>query len=279
MSKRSKKKVFKIKKRGRRQKELFNISKFKKSLQRSGLDESMCEDLLKQVDPEKSYYQSTASLFRRTHDAIYKKSKKLAAHYNIKRSILELGPTGYPFEILGAEIFKTKGFKTKVSVIKKGVFVSHEIDVVAKRPDLTIFCECKFHRNSNHKNDIKLPLYVYARYLDLKNTKKYKKVQYAIMTNTDFSEDAIKYSEGVGLMLFSLDYPDKNTFIDLMKQYKVYPVTILKTLKKKEAALLLEKKIVVIKHLKVSHLENLGLTKERILEVKSEIKELLNNYK
>jgi hypothetical protein len=237
---------------------------------------AMCDELISEVDPQKHCFQSTASLFRRTHSRIYKKSKKLAAHYNIKKAIFELGPTGYPFEILCAEIFKTKGFKTQVSVVKSGQYVTHEVDVVATRPDLTIFCECKFHRNHKHKNDVKLPLYVNSRYLDLESTGKYGNIQYAIMTNTNFSVDAIKYAAGVGLMLFSLDYPDKSTFLDQMKRYKVYPVTILKSLKKREASQLLEDKIVVIKRLKRKHLEELSIESDRINEIMSEIKALLS---
>lgn len=265
---------FSIKKRGR-PKEPFDVNKFKRSLKRTGLNKSMCDDLIEKIDPSNPCYQSTSSLFRRTHNAIYKHSKRLAAFYNIKRSIFELGPTGYPFEVLCSEIFKTKGFKTQVSVIKKGEFVEHEVDVLATRPDITVFCECKFHRRRGHKNGIKLPLYVHSRYLDLKNTNKYGEINYAIMTNTPFSSDAIKYAKGVGLMLFSLDYPDKETFLDLMKRYKVYPVTILKNLKKAEAAQLLQKKVVVIKQLKTAHLKKIGLDDNRIIEVMSEVKALL----
>jgi hypothetical protein len=275
MSKKARRKKFNINKRGRF-KEQFDVNKFKRSLKRSGLSKSLRDELIAKIDPKKACYKSTASLFRKTHKEIYKKSKKLAAHYNIKRSIFELGPTGYPFEILSAEILKTKGFKTQVSVVKQGQFVKHEVDVVAKRPDLTIFCECKFHRNQRFKNDIKLPLYIHSRYLDLKNSQNFGEIQYAIMTNTNFSRDAINYSKGVGLLLFSLDYPSKGTFLDLMKRYKVYPVTILKNLKKREAAQLLQHNIVVIKHLKPLHLQKIGLDKIQISHVMGEVKALLN---
>lgn len=275
MTKKKKRPSYTIRKRGRPQ-ELFDINKFKKSLQKSGLDKAMCDEFVSKVDPDKSYCHSTAALFRRTHNRIYKKSKKLAAYYNIKRAILDLGPTGYPFEILCSEIFKAKGFSTEVSVIKKGQFIKHEVDIIATRPDLTLFCECKFHRSYRYRNDIKLPLYIHSRFLDLKNTNSYGEMQYAIISNTNFTLDAIKYAEGVGLLLFSLDYPDRSTFIDLMKQYKVYPVTILRNLRKFEAARLLENKVVVIRGLKFHHLEKIGLSRDRISEVLGEVKELLS---
>ena len=46
----------------------------------------------------------------------------IAANYDIKRAIYNLGPTGYPFEILCAQMLMAKGYETKVSVIKKGKF-------------------------------------------------------------------------------------------------------------------------------------------------------------
>lgn len=274
MNRKEKRPRFFIKKRGRPD-ELFDILKYKKSLVRSGIPDEMCKDLLSKIDEKKSFVHSSASLFSRTHKAIFRKSKVLAAHYNIKRSISDLGPTGYPFEVLSAEILKTKGFKTKISVVKKGKYVSHEVDVVAERPDLTLLCECKFHRRINQKNDVKVPLYIYARYLDIMGSGAFKKAQYAIMSNTNFSKDAITYAEGVGLILFSPDYPRDGTFIDLMKKYRVYPVTIMKSLKKPVAAKLLEKNVVVLGQLREKHLRDCGLAESLIESILEEREELL----
>lgn len=190
----------------------------------------------------------------------------------MKQSLYALGPTGYPFEVLCSELFKAKGFKTSVSVTKRGKYVSHEVDVIATRADKVVYCECKFHSQKHHKNDIKIPLYVYARYLDLKSSNRGRDFSYALLTNTCFSKDAIKYSKGVGLDLFSMNYPKKNTFIDLIKKYKVFPVTALHSLKVRSKKELLEKRIVVIKQIKVSDLNEIGLNETEITKVLQEIK-------
>lgn len=273
MSKKSKKTLNKIMIRKKSNSfEEFSEKKYRQSLIRAGVSKIHTDQIVEQIQQRMKDYFSTSLLHNATYKAILKISKVHAANYNIKRAIYNLGPTGYPFEILCAEMFKAKGFKTRVSVTKKGKFVKHEVDVVARRDDINIFCECKFHNHKFHKNDIKIPLYVHSRYLDIKEGNPYDTFKYALITNTLFSEDAIKYAEGVGLLLYSMNYPKKNTFIDLIRRYKVYPITALKSLRVRDRKKLLESKIVVIKQIKRASLEELDLTELQITKVLQEIK-------
>lgn len=247
--------------------------KYIRSLRRAGLNKSNVEDILNEIGDLKKYF-STKELNFKTYKLLLKRSKLAAASYNLKQSLYALGPTGYPFEILCAELFKAKGFKTSVSVIKRGKYVNHEVDVIASRPDKTLYCECKFHSKKHHKNDIKIPLYVHSRYLDLKegNRNSNCHFNYALLTNTSFSKDAIRYAKGVGLELYAMNYPKRNTFIDLIKKYKVFPVTALHSLKVRSKKQLLENKIVVIKQVNKADLINIGLNEIEVTKVLQEIK-------
>lgn len=222
------------------------------------------------VDPD--HYFSSAKLHRETYRALLKRSALVAANYNIPQAIYSLGPTGYPFEILCAEMLKAKGFETEVGVVKQGEFISHEIDVVARRQDLNLYCEAKFHNIKQYKNDVKTALYVYARYLDLKRGNQGEDFHYALISNTTFSKDAVTYSEGVGLILISMNHPHKDTFIDHIRRYKVYPVTILKSLRKGEKRRLLEAGVVTVKQLEREHLDELKMPEERAVKVMQEVK-------
>tara|TARA_R110000744_G_scaffold28118_4_gene68105 strand:+ start:1678 stop:1851 length:174 start_codon:yes stop_codon:yes gene_type:complete len=55
-----------------------------------------------------------------------------ASKYNLKRAILELGPTGYTFERLVGALLSEKRFQIKVSVILNGECATHEIDLLAE---------------------------------------------------------------------------------------------------------------------------------------------------
>ncbi len=171
-------------------------------------------------------------------------------------------------------MLKAKGYKAKVSVMVKGEFVKHEVDVIARRDDKSVFCECKFHNRKFYKNDIKIPLYVYARFLDIQKANPNEKFDYALISNTQFSEDAIKYSKGVGLVLYSLNYPKKNTFCDIIRKYKVYPITVLKSLRVKDRRRLLDEGIVVIKQLKSKHLDLLEIEENQKIKIMQEVKVL-----
>ncbi|MEX1099426.1 MAG: restriction endonuclease [Bacteriovoracaceae bacterium] len=260
-------------KRSKRQ-EKFSLEKYKKSIMAAGLDSEAAEKVVDEVSVDPSHYFSSAKVHQATYRALLKRSALVAANYNIVNAIYALGPSGFPFEILCAQMFQAKGFETQVGVIKKGEFINHEVDIIARRQDVNIFCEAKFHNRKMYKNDVKVPLYVYARYLDLKRGNPDDDFKYALISNTKFSLDAMTYAEGVGLTLISMNHPHKDTFIDHISRYKVYPVTILLSLKKGEKRRLLDQGVVTVKQLKREHLQEAGLQEDQIVKVMQEVKVL-----
>ncbi len=260
-----------VKKRSR-QLEKFSESKLKKSLLSSGLSPQKSAEVMQEVAERLRETISSAEIQRTAGKAILRRSKICAANYNIKRAIYDLGPDGFSFEKFCAEMLKAKGFETQISVMKHGMFVTHEVDIVAERKDGTIYVECKFHNKKYHKSDIKVPLYIYSRSLDIKLANPQEEFQYAIFTNTKFSLDAISYAKGVNLLLYSLNYPEKDTFLDIIQRYKVYPVTVLKTLRKKDQRKLLDKGVVVVKQIDLELLTKIGLEQQDIRKILKEVK-------
>lgn len=266
-----KKTTRKIKKRQHFYEE-FSERKYRKSLEHAGLSKDLSTKIIEKVQKSEKDCRSTAALRSATGKEIAKVSKVLAANYNVTKAIHALGPTGFPFEILCSEMLKAKGFKTTVSVIKKGEFVDHEVDVIAERKDINIYFECKYHGQKFYKNDIQVPLYIYSRYLDIKSGNPKEKFHYGIMSNTYFSKDAIKYSTGVGILLYSMNYPKDNNFIDLIQRYKVYPISVLRSLKVSDRKLLFEKKVVVVKQINRKCLEDLKISEANIVKILKEVK-------
>lgn len=268
--------IKKIKKR-KRSYEKFNEQKYRKSLDLAGLSKDHSSQIVEKIQRSKKDCRSTTALHNATCKEILKISKVLAANYNIIKAIYALGPTGFPFEILCSEILKAKGFKTTVSVIKAGEFINHEVDIVASREDVNIYFECKFHSKKKYKNDVQLPLYVNSRFLDIRAANPDEKFQYGIISNTTFSADAIKYSAGVGILLYSMNYPKEHNFIDLIRRYKVYPISVLRSLKVSDRKKLLNKKIVVIKQVNRKSLEEVEISEANIVRVLKEVNELTHS--
>lgn len=258
--------------------EPFDLLKLRKSLQKSGASRSLCDEVVSEISPKIRDRSTSNELFKLARKTLAKKSQVLAANYHIVRGIYELGPTGYPFEKLCAEMLKKKGFHTRVGVILKGEYVKHEVDVIAERSDARLLCECKFHNKNTGKSNVKVPLYIQSRFLDiLGHHGKDSYNSYAIFSNTTFSKDAITYAEGVGIKLFSMNYPRKNTFVDHIIRYKIYPITCLKTLKRRDIQFLLDKGVVVIKQLKerIELLEEREIKPNEITAIQREINLLL----
>jgi len=264
--------------------EPFSEQKLKESLKKSGASILEIQTIVKSISP--MIYDGISS------DVIYGKAifllKKLneisASKYSLKRAIFDLGPTGYPFEKLVGALLKTKGFKTKVGVILNGEFVAHEIDVLAEKGGNVYAIECKFHSDPKAVDNIKVPLYINSRFLDIQkqwNSNEKNKTnlkQGWLVTNTRFSKDAIDYGKGIGLRMLAWDYPKNNGISKNIDQFGLYPITVLSSLLKNEKLQLIKNDIILVKEIieKSTILENMDITHQRRVKIIEEAENLCN---
>ena len=105
--------------------------------------------------------------------------------------------------------------------------------------------ECKHHLQPWNGCHIQTALYVWARFLEVKKNF----TQPMLVTNTTFTEAIIKYARGVGLRLMGWKYPKGDSLEENIERYKLYPVTLLRSIEPETLTLLLEHKIVLLKTL------------------------------
>lgn len=116
--------------------------------------------------------------------------------------------------MIGA-LLKEKEYDTKVGVTLQGECVTHEIDVLAEKDGNVYTIECKFHADARATSNVRVPLYINSRFLDIQqqwNSNPINKThlkQGWLVTNTRFTEDALNYGKCVGLTLLSWDYQKK----------------------------------------------------------------------
>jgi hypothetical protein len=198
---------------GRR--ELFNEDKLRASLERSGATDEAVEDCLSHIESELHEGMSTNEIYKHAFDFLHKWKKPVALRYSIRRAVMELGPTGFPFEQFIAEYFKDKGFEALTGQQVLGACVPHEVDVVAWNNKELIMCEAKFHNELGIKSDLKVALYIKARFDDLKENVfdyggKDRQITGAwLITNTKFSSTAIHYGVCQNLTMIGWNYPEK----------------------------------------------------------------------
>jgi hypothetical protein len=258
--------------------ESFSRDKLQRSLQRSGLPKKQCSDISDRICQEIHEGQKTRDIYRKALKLINKSSHVAAVHYSLKRALFELGPSGHPFETYVARYFEELGYSTSTRQNIRGQFVNHEVDVVAGLPGKKYFIECKFHNHVGIKNDIKVALYVKARWDDLKNGPDGKTLTgFYLASNTAFTRDALTYSIGTGLKLLGVNAPDEHSFLDQIKQLKLYPITSLKRINRIFKLKLLEKDIVLAKDLVhyQDQLHEWGMPEDDIRQLMNEVQLLL----
>ena len=163
-----------------------------------------------------------------------------------------------------------------------GNCVEHEIDIVAWKGDELVMAEAKFHTDYNIKSDLKVALYVKARYDDIFGRTYYyggKDMRLSlgcIITNTKFSSTAIRYAScQPSLKFIGWNYPAKGNLHDELERYELIPVTALTSINSAEKGIIMSKGIILSKSLlKTSILEELGFDSKKIKAIQDEVNAL-----
>lgn len=216
--------------------EIFDRDKLRNSLERSGASFVLVNEITDRIEAELVDGMTTDDIYKKAFSYIKKKEKKTAQRYSLRRDVLKMGPTGFPFEKFIAKVFELKGYKTKNGVTLQGKCVEHEIDVIAYDGDDLILTEVKFHNNLHLKTDTKVTLYVKARYDDLKDAEfsidgeTRKMTNGILVTNTKFTNNARKYAHCVNMGLISWDYPQRGNLYNLIEESGIDPVEFAESL-------------------------------------------------
>lgn len=264
----------------------FNKGKLKQSLMRSGANSEQADEVVSEVMEMLVEGMSTRKIYKTAFRLLRNVSRPMAARYKLKHAIMELGPSGFPFEQFVAELLKHKGYKTQVGVIVKGHCVNHEVDVIAEKDKHHFMIECKFHNRQGYSSDVKIPLYIQSRFLDVETSWKQldghaeKFHQGWVVTNTRFSEDAAQYGRCMNMNLVGWDYPKNNGLKDWIDGSGLHPVTCLTTLTQKEKQQLLDRKIVLCKTMHHNHtvLQSIGIGSPRLEKVMDECSALCETF-
>lgn len=239
------------------EKELFDPDKLRTSLEKAGATVFVANDIASKIQKDLFDGATSDDIYKRAFELLQEKEKRPALKYSVKRSILSLGPSGFPFEKFIAEVFSAKGYTSEIGLTLKGKCTTHEVDIVSYNENDLIIAEAKFHNQIGVKTDTKTALYIKARFDDLLDQefhigrKKRKMTKALMITNTKFTHTAKKYVDCVGTYdLISWDYPKKGNLYDLMEETTLHPLTCINSLSSKHKQDLIEKGIVNCKSLK-----------------------------
>ncbi len=266
--------------------EPFDGSKLEASLRRSGAGAMTAERIRTMVEESMVSGMTTHDIYRRAFTLLRTEERGAAARYSLRRALFELGPTGHPFEDFVAEIFRKEGWTVEWRKMIPGKCVSHEVDVYATKGNETLAAELKYHNDPNYKTDVKVALYVKARFDDIWQCDPSVATTCPVdrgflITNTKFTETAIQFAKCSGIELLGWSYPTEGNLYDRIIAAKVYPITALTTLQKAEKRLLINQGVVTSTMLseKREALRAISMSAQRIGAVMAEIETLSHSVR
>jgi hypothetical protein len=167
------------------------------------------------------------------------KRAPVAARYALRRALLELGPSGHPFEDFISHLYRAEGWRVETRKILQGKCVPHETDFYASHPERNEYlaAELKYHNDPGYKTDLKIALYVKSRFDDIFACDPAVRTcpidRGLLVTNTKFTSEAIAYATCAGVELLGWGYPADDSLFMRMSRAKIYPIPrslILRTL-------------------------------------------------
>ncbi len=260
--------------------EAFNVLKLENSLLRAGVSAASVRNVLDRIEKELKDGMTTAEIYRHAFFLLHKFEKPSAARYSMRRALADLGPSGFPFEKFVAEIFKAQGYKIETDKMILGSCAEHEMDVIAYNDKKLIMAEVKFHNTNGIKTDLKVALYVKARFDDLRKMnfnyggREMPLSEGLLITNTKFTHSAISYAMCCGVSIVGWNYPVYGNLHDLIVRYKMHPITSLTSISGDEKKYLISRGVVICSVLakQPEVLYRAGFDQKRIADILEEIR-------
>lgn len=238
------------------ERELFDSEKLRASLIHSGASEQDAHKVLDHILPELHNEMTTGEVYEHAFIVLKEISKPVARSYSLRRAVMNLGPSGFPFEDFIAQVLRAKGFKCETRQTVLGECVPHEVDVVAYNEKKLIMVEAKFHNDLGTNSDLKVALYVKARFDDLRGNvfdyggKGRHITDGWLITNTKFSSTAVHYGVCKNLTMIGWNYPEKGNLQNMIEDEGLHPITCLISLSNTDKRALLGGGIVLSSDIK-----------------------------
>ncbi len=258
--------------------EAFDILKLEHSLRNARASDELIEKVSKHILMELRNGMTTQEIYSKAFSFLHTIERPIAMRYSLKRAVMDLGPSGFPFEQLIARIFKKQGYNVETDKIVNGACAEHEVDIIGYDDKKLIMVEAKFHNSIGLNSDLKVALYIKARFDDLRQQtfhygKERKLDEGWLVTNTKFTTSAIRYAECQNLTLIGWNFPLNRSLHHMIEVAGLHPITSLTTLSQSQKQFLISKNIIVctdIEHNK-NLLSELGMSQSEIDTVDKEI--------
>ena len=242
----------------------FDPDKVLRSINRSGVEGEKAQKILEKVKANLTPGITTDEIYRLVREELKQESPAAHARYNLRQSLLKLGPAGFNFEKYVASILTAYGYKTQLPHELEGACVSHEVDVIAEKDGRRMFIEAKFRNRFEDVVNIKDTMATWARYLDLVDGAKINLCPHFdeawIVTNARFTDHALKYGHCKNMVMIGWNHPKERTFARMVDLSSLYPITLIEDMNDQEFQAFAQKDIILCRE--IAEKEPVNLSKK-----------------
>jgi hypothetical protein len=228
--------------------ETFEPTRLRVSLIRAGAGPHTADKITEAITKTVVPGASSREIYTRAFTMLRKEARPVAARYALRRALMEFGPTGHPFEDFVQRLYAKEGWKVDARQMIRGKCVMHEVDLYASREGERLAAELKYHNDPGYKTDLKVALYVKARFEDIWQCDPKTQIcpvdRGMLITNTKFTSEAVAYADCAGIELLGWNYPLGASLFERIIAARVYPITVVTSLSKSSKHLLIDRGIV-----------------------------------
>lgn len=240
--------------------EPFSVKKVYNSAMRAGASSSLAKEIGREVEKEAYQNIPTTEIFKKIKNRLRKENPRLAMRFSLKDAMKKLGPAGFVFEDFVRRVISSYGIKIEPSMLINGKCSRHEIDFLSFKENSVYLGECKYRNNSADKVDVNVCLKCFAVMDDIVSSGRFKgkDVKFLIVTNSRFTEEAMKYSSCKKMDLLGWNYPKDRGLEDMVESQKLYPVTILPSFRSYLAESLRREGVMLVGDILSLNIEKIG---------------------
>lgn len=264
--------------------EEFSLEKLQQSIERAGIDAQKAQEIAEDIFAQPNI-KTTVDVHAAAYEKLKENYRPVAARYNLKRALMALGPSGFPFEQFFARLLEANGYTTSTNRTLRGMCVEHEIDVMAYKDHRHFIFECKFHNHLGYKSDVQTVLYMKARFDDIKA--RWSSIHEGrdehlhklwIVTNTQFTTQAEEYAACVDIALMSWRHPKGGSLAELIDKSGLHPVTAITKLNHRQKEYLVNHGVVLCREVEERQdvLQRAGIHGNKLAQIIAEARAIID---
>jgi hypothetical protein len=216
-------------------KEDFDKEKIVKTCLRAGAPEKAARQIADNIVSRLYEGIGTHEIYKMIIEGLDKLEDKSSMLFRLRESVALLDSR--VFELYVKKVLEADGFVCQWDQKIHGLFVEHQIDIVARAPmergGGLMLVECKRHVNPHRYTGLNITLQLQARLEDVEDGFARKKNSFNfdaawLVTNGKFSEHAKMYAKGKNIRLTGWRHEGDYALERLIHSKNMFPITMLK---------------------------------------------------